>query len=243
MSVRVVGPRQYPPNNVPPSMVNTTSRSRTWSRGLSPFYVGPVPLYEGAGMAESKNVENAWQYAKVYGPHAGPLGAPTPAYFEWARAGWAKDRGDRYPMGRGARPEYSWWAGEALDYIAARKAIYVPLYIKAVVPTDAFQQLLGLYKREGEVTLWDFDGFDSSRPFKELLNDPSRPLGHAFVLKALLEKLVPVTVHQFATLIGGEYICDGCAGVRWEIPNSTPDFLGACCLEKLDDDEYPGWRD
>jgi hypothetical protein len=189
MSVRVVGPKQYPPDSVPASVVNTTSRSRTWSRGLSPFYVGPVPLYEGAGLDEAKNVENAWQYAKVYGPHVGPLGSPTPEYFEWARAGWARERGDRYPMGRGVKPEFSWWDGKALDYIEARKAIYVPCYSKAVLRTEAFDRLLAIYREEGEVTLWDFDGYDSTRPFKELLNDPARPLGHAFVLKALLEKL------------------------------------------------------
>jgi hypothetical protein len=35
-------------------------------------------------------------------------------------------------MGRGAKPEYSLWDGERLDYIEARKRIYAPLYARAV---------------------------------------------------------------------------------------------------------------
>ncbi len=27
--------------------INTTSRSKTWNRGLSPFFCGPVDLYSG----------------------------------------------------------------------------------------------------------------------------------------------------------------------------------------------------
>ena len=40
-------------------VVDTTSRSSNWSRGLSPFIIGPVKLY---GDYESVNFENLWQY-------------------------------------------------------------------------------------------------------------------------------------------------------------------------------------
>ena len=186
MSVRVIGPRD-PPD---PSAIDTTSRSRTWSRGLSPFFLGPAPLYEGAKVAESLTVENAWQYAKVYPQHLDPWGDPTPTYFTWAAEGWRNPSAVRYPMGKGARPEYSWWAGERLAYIEARKRIYIPLYAKAVAHTAAFQQLLATYRSRGEVTLWDFDGYDrGSRSLLDVVNDPVRTMGHAFVLALLLEKL------------------------------------------------------
>jgi hypothetical protein len=27
--------------------IDTTSRSTNWTRGLSPFFLGPIPLYDG----------------------------------------------------------------------------------------------------------------------------------------------------------------------------------------------------
>jgi hypothetical protein len=93
-------------------------------------------------------------------------------------------------MGKGAKPEYSWWDGQALGYIEARKKIYVPLYSKAVLNTPAFERLLELYDRYGELVLWDFDGYDHralDMDLKDVLNFPHRNMGHAFVLMMLLE--------------------------------------------------------
>ena len=192
MVVHVVGPREYPPSLVPPLIINTTSRSRTWSQGLSPFYLGPCPLYPGAVAPESKTMEGLWQYTKVYPQHVGPGRLPLPTYFDWARAGWEAPRAVRYPMGREAVPAFSWWAGEALGYVEARKRIYIPIYAKAVVPTPSFQRLLEQYKRDGEITLWDFDGYDHLRlgmTLRDVVNEPKRKMGHAFVLAHLLETL------------------------------------------------------
>ena len=61
--VRVVGPRDR--KQAGETVVNTTSRAG-WSSDLSPFLLGPVPLYKGAPIEESQTMENAWQYAKVY---------------------------------------------------------------------------------------------------------------------------------------------------------------------------------
>lgn len=188
--IRVIGPRQFPARNVPQRnirgvrVVNTTSRG-SW-KGLSPFFIGPCNLYGGY---VAKNMENAWQFAKVYARHVGPKGTPTEDYFDWAKVGWADRYAHRYPMGRGARPEFSWWDGNALGYVEARKVIYVPLYIKAVVQTKDFQKLRELYKAEGQLILWDFDGWPSNLSFKEKLNDPSRKLGHGHVLAELLRKM------------------------------------------------------
>jgi hypothetical protein len=50
----ICGPRDKPKNEI---IINTTSRSNNWSRGLSPFFLGAVELY---GDYIAKNVENAW---------------------------------------------------------------------------------------------------------------------------------------------------------------------------------------
>ena len=168
--------------------VNTTSRGTGWERGLSPFVLGPVKLY---GDYWAENVENAWQFAKVYPCHANEHGNPTAHYFRWAKAGWLDLRAHRYPMGKGALPLYSWWDGEKLGYVEARKQIYCPLYAGAVLKTAAWKKLKQLHRERGELWLWDFDGYDHRAlgySWRDVLNDPKRKMGHAFVLAMLLER-------------------------------------------------------
>lgn len=167
--------------------INTTSRSNNWSKGLSPFFLGPVELYDGH---VAQNVENAWQYSKVYAEHADENGDPKPEYLEWARAGWAKNSADRYPMGKGRKPLYSLWAGEKLPYVEARKKIYCPLYAKAVENTDAFKMLKQIFEHRENIWLWDFDGYDHHKlnmTYQDVLDCPSRKMGHAFVLAMMLD--------------------------------------------------------
>lgn len=190
MSVRVVGPRDaVSPDEL---VISTVSKSDNWSRGLSPFFLGPIPLYDGAIAKESVNMENAWQFAKCYPWHVTHDGKPTVSYFEWAKAGWQDSHAHRYPFGKGRKPEFLWWAGEKLDYVTARKKVYIPLYARAVVNTRAFRNLLEIYKKNGNVTLWDFDGYDHislGMTLKEVINDPNKKCGHAFVLAHLLESM------------------------------------------------------
>src|SRR5574342_482141 len=104
MAVYCVGPRdKAPPNSI---LINTTSRSNNWSRELSPFFLGPVKLPNGY---TSLNVENAWQFSKVYKEHVDINGNPSEAYWEWAIRGWSSEWACRYPMGKGVKPEYSYW--------------------------------------------------------------------------------------------------------------------------------------
>jgi len=189
--VHVIGPRdrkrmlEFKDKGIP--IVNTTSSAKgCWSTLLSPFYLGPVYLYRGYSALK---MENAWQYSKVYTRHVDAEGNPTPAYFEWAQEGWKNKVAVRYPMGKGIKPEYLWWDGEKIDYIAARKKVYAPLYIKCVVSTKAFTKLKEMRDNNPEIVLWDFDGYDYislGMTLKDVLNDPTRKMGHAFVLAILL---------------------------------------------------------
>ena len=188
--IRIVGPRDRHYDRHKDLVINTTSRSNeAWSRGLSPFHLGPVSLYSGTNPKNARNVENAWQFAKVYPLHVDKDENPTEEYFEWARDGWSHRRAIRYPMGKGAIPLYSWWEGEKLSYVEARKRIYVPLYTKAVVQTRTFEKLKEIHEKNDEIWLWDFDGYDHvelGMTLKEVLNDPTRKMGHAFVLAMIL---------------------------------------------------------
>ena len=184
MPVNVCGFRDTPKNKL---VINTTSRSGHWSKGLSPFFLGPVKLYNNF---TAKNVENAWQYSKAYAEHVDVDQNVTENYFNWAINGWNKQRADRYPMGKGAKPLYSYWDGKRLSYIEARKAIYAPIYAKAVENTDAFKKLKEIYDSGEDLWLWDFDGYDfrsKNMTYKDVLMNDKKKMGHAFVLAMLLE--------------------------------------------------------
>lgn len=178
--------------------IDCTSRnpSEFWAKGLSPFYLGPIECYDGL---ISKTMENAWQYAKVYDKHIDELSNPTSEYIQFRNKGFESNKANRYPMGKGKVPLYSYWKVNntyyKLDYIEARKVIYIPLYAKAVVKTEAFQKLLE-YKNKGyNIALSDFDGynnFDYNLNYKQVINNPNKKMGHAFVIAMLLEGLIVV---------------------------------------------------
>ena len=190
--VHILGPKDRKKINELTSagvrIINTTSCSKeTWTRGLSPFYLGPVPLYD---LRVARNMENAYQYTKVYAKHVGSDGEPNDEYWKWAEEGWRARRARRYPMGKGATPEYSYWRGEKLGYTDARRKIYFPLYANAVRRTAAFKKLRNMYLENKEIYLWDFDGYDHVElgiALKDVINIEERKMGHAFVLAMLLE--------------------------------------------------------
>jgi hypothetical protein len=168
--IKIIGPKDPKDKYA----INTTSSSTSWTMDLSPFYLGPVDLYHDF---VSKNVENAWQYSKVYKKHLDADGNLTNEYWKWAATGWDKEYADRYPMGKGATPEFCLWDGEKLGYIEARKKVYIPLYQHQ-------------YKQTGNLVLFDFDGYDHDAlgmSMEDVINCETKKMGHAFVLKMLLE--------------------------------------------------------
>lgn len=183
--IHVTGPGYKTPEGS--EVINTTSRSTTWSRSLSPFFLGPIDLYSGY---KSINMENAWQFAKVYEYHLEDDGSIGERYFNWAQDGWNDKRAHRYPMGRDAKPVYSYWDGKTLGYVEARKKIYIPLYAKAIQQTSAFEKLKKMHEDGRDLYLWDFDGYDHKAlnlTFDQVIHDPNRKMGHAFVIAMLLE--------------------------------------------------------
>lgn len=169
------------------TVINTTSRSDTWSKSLSPFFCGPVDLYS---QYKSLNVENAWQFSKVYEYYLEADGSVGERYFKWAQDGWNDSRAHRYPMGKGIAPLYSYWDGKRLSYVEARKEIYIPLYSGAVAKTHAFEKLKKIYEDKKELYLQDFDAHNltpGTFQYQDLWNNPKIKVGHAYVLAMMLE--------------------------------------------------------
>lgn len=183
--VEVVGPhdRKYYEGK---KVFNVTSCSTDFCKYLSPMILGPCKLYKGF---ESRTMENAWQYSKVYAEHDDD-GLPNMEYFKWANAGWNNPIGVRYPMGKGTKPLYSFWDDECLDYITARMKIYIPLYTEVARKTSAFQVLRNMYESGDHLILWDFDGRLTDETNREIIENPNKPLGHGFVIKMMLEGLL-----------------------------------------------------
>ena len=177
--------------------------------GLSPFYIGPVECYDGL---QSQTFELAWQCAKVYPSKVDAAGEPTERYFQWRDMNWGKvyprDFPDKRAIRHPERPDdkssdclYSRWkvGGEfqKLDYIPARKAIYIPLYAKAVVKTEAYRRLVELRDSGKNLMLIDFDGYNIHHPkynftYRDAIHCWRLQMGHGFVLAMLLEGLIRV---------------------------------------------------
>lgn len=199
--IHVVGPKDPRPLPQGTINMNVTSQSRS-DRGktLSPFHLGPVPLYWGL---RARKMENAWQFSKVYrdqvmskvtadtrGNTTGSICVPTPEWWKWALKGWNDTYAHRFPMGKGAKPLFSLWKGEKLDYIAARKRIYAPLYAYCAQKTGAWSWLLKQYESGEDIYLWDFDGYNYKAlgmNIEEVLNNPKKIMGHGHVLAMMLE--------------------------------------------------------
>ena len=170
--------------------IDVTSRSTTWSRGLSPFIIEGGPVWTGD---VAKNVENLYQFIKVYPCHVDSDGNPTEEWFEWAKKGWNTRAGVRYPMGKGAKPLYSYWNGKKYGYLDAKEKLYVKMYSRSVCRTDAYKKLEELYKEclkeKTTLVMRDFDAYNHVNlkltPY-EVLRHPTKKFGHGFVLMFML---------------------------------------------------------
>ena len=176
--------KKFGPNPYPDAVeVDTTSHGSF--KDLSPFYL-PGGVHDGVNVVR---FENLWQYTKVYADHVDGNDMPNAEYYAWRNAGWANNRAIRYPMGKGAKPMYSWWNGQCLTYVAARKAIYIPYYADAVIKTASYAKLYGWLVAGHDIVLRDFDGYDYIRKgltLQQVADDPYRSMGHAFVIAMLL---------------------------------------------------------
>lgn len=196
MNLLVIGPKDKVASDF--QVINTTSKDKNGLGGqLSPFFLGPVSIYEEI---TAKNLENAWQFSKVYPEHFDSLNHNIlNSYFEWAHKGWSDSFAHRYPMGKGKIPLFSFWKIFNKDlnlwetkewgYIDARINIYIPLYAKLVYKTSAFNKLKTMLKFQHKIALWDFDGYDFEKrgmTYKDVIFCEKYKCGHAFVIYGLL---------------------------------------------------------
>ena len=128
---------------------------------------------------------------------------PTGKYFEWRDFGWNSPEAYRFPAGKNnaGKCKFSWWKVDGkfqrLVYIPARKQIYIPLYARAVVKTEAYRRLVELRDSGKNLMLIDFDGYNIHHPkynftYNDAIHCPLLKMGHGFVLAMLLEGVIKV---------------------------------------------------
>jgi len=172
---------KFAPNPYGGKEVDTTSNSGAWS-GLSPFILG-------AEKYGARRFENLWQFSKVYPDQVSSNGEPTQDWYIWRYKGFTDTRAHRYPKGKGAIPLYSYWNGNKLRYIEARKTIYIPIYAELVQTTPSFSRLKWLHEQGFDLVLRDYDAYDHTllgMTLRDVANNPNKKCGHAFVLCMIL---------------------------------------------------------
>lgn len=114
-------------------------------------------------------------------------------FFERRKKGWADVKAHRHvKKGKGPNPNvplYSYWKGEHLTYLQARKAIYCPLYVKMVVETPEYKALEKMVAEGTNLQILGYDGYNfeaQGKTLKECFDDASRAFGHEMLIVGLL---------------------------------------------------------
>lgn len=176
--------RSYPDVDID---IAPISRDPDW-RSLSPFNLGPCYTEQGVRF---ENMENLWQYSKVYASHCSEFAKPNLEWWKWHIHGSTNKRAERYPMGKGAIPMFSVHGALHLSYVAARKLIYIPQYSSLVQLEPKFRKLHRAYLKGANIVIRDYDAYDleveyrlatDSERILKCINNDRKKMGHGFVL-------------------------------------------------------------
>lgn len=187
--------RETPPERA--LILNVTSKGTDWAKNLSPFILGPIITEYGV----SKNVENAWQFSKVYtkmGHWNSDMEQPTETWWDWNRGGLSDSYAHRYPAGKGTIPLGSWSPYRGLmGYAEAKRYIYMPLYLQALRASNYYPQFVDTVRFSAkagvDLVFKDFDVFDHRKrglDIEDIIDADDVTLGHGFVLLMEAERWI-----------------------------------------------------
>jgi len=170
--------------------IDVTSHSESLLfKQLSPFVLGYVQVDSGLW---SLNLENAWQYSKVFAEHLDEQGEPSDEWFAFRDEGFARKNAVHFPMGRGAKHKYAYYNGEKLGAFDARVKMFIPWYLELAKETEAWSWLEAEYRAGKRILLRDFgaiDNIEHRKTFDQCLADPHTKLCHGYILASALLKL------------------------------------------------------
>lgn len=139
--------------------------------------------------------ENYWQSGKIFENIP-----PNVSKAYWLGLNESKRR---FPQSKGKKILYaSYQLGQQLDYINARKQVYVPEYHQLIINRPSTQKWKNLVATGHCVVVYDFDGprdLQGNPVCLEVtlqmlinkINDPTFPFGHGYVIAAELAGISP----------------------------------------------------
>ncbi len=173
-------------------IADVTSQAKDGLVRLSPFYPHggiPVPFSEGV---TASCVEAIWQGLKVFehcDVDVSLFRNDTMKGLKRTVRTYGKPLGHR----KGVRGE------ERLDYISARKLIYIPTY-KWMLENKAMNIINRLREASKTKTIVLLDYNTNSD-----VDDPAKPLSHAYLVKAYAEGLYPYSDNEVTTSLFSEH--------------------------------------
>lgn len=204
--IDVCGPEDQPPEGAlklavashAPSL-NPTGWRDLWR--LSPLsVVGDGLAVPGLAGVTSKTMENAWQFLKIWD-------FEEVWDSETAAAAFEADCAMRYPRGRQQKAVGHYWGetGETLDYVEARKRIYLPAYCQLLNQPDR-QELIQRLRDAAHtqpIVIWDYDSYSISdlglQSFSDTLTCTSRRFAHAFIVAMAVNGQLPKFIEDVST--------------------------------------------
>lgn len=141
-----------------------------FEKDLSPFYIGPVISSDGV---KANIFEIFWQCGKVYPPHD-DNGQPNKEFFIWRNGFYEQEKVTKSLM-RHACEDLGYKNSDCLyfayfdkdkkqyiplNYVEARKRVYIKEYVKLIYNSESFKWLQSLVNQGKKIALLDFDGFN-----------------------------------------------------------------------------------
>jgi hypothetical protein len=158
--------------------------------------LGPI-YHNDPSLPPAQNLENFWQYSKVYEGEVDENGDPTPEYYQERLRGFNLHQGIRY---RRTKEKYlfSYWNGQKYDWQQAKRELYITAYVTYSQRTRGYHELQRMNLNGYNLLLLGYDGYAYSSDndpsgdiLKSNMDNDERPFGHEFVLAGMLtSKLV-----------------------------------------------------
>ncbi len=191
--------------------INVTSGNRKW-RGLSPMILGPFRVIESRAVtpyypdglhpgftavpdnpnlqqAIAQNMENWWQYSKIYNVDLNQEGEIQPSFFQRRAEGFADPKPHRRAMPKKkGHVVAAYFDTQVYGYVPSRK-FYCSTYEFLVTRTPEYQELQNRLTQGENLHIVGYDGKDipvTTENFRAAYLDPNWPFGHELVLTCLL---------------------------------------------------------
>ena len=163
-------------------IINVSSKSKLPYLKLSPFYPHgniPVPFSEGT---YSESIEGIWQGLKVFDKFdidTTKFSIRTMSGIKRPTRFYGKPLGHRKGVN-----------GDLINYLDARKLIYIPTYLW-VLKNKASDIISTIYKKalKKDIVLLDYTT-------NENIEDLSKPLSHASLIKQLVIQMDPIKLNK-----------------------------------------------